>query len=222
MDKKKFCLFQMRWWKNKGSAILLYLMGRDNQFIHGYTTANELDKFEEFFKDISAHSMLPKKLKDFSLQNSEEIIDPVDNLIDYQKSSSYNIVVEAYYENDVVDWPMITEKIWRNVGYRKPFIVVGQRHLLKKFHELGYKSFDEFIDESYDSESDDIRVFVAYNEVKKLNRMSQTDLENLCGSIDHIYDHNDHNFQKRVSSTYRLFQSMSKNDIDFIRNFTQA
>ena len=222
MDKKKFCLFQMRWWKNKGSAILLYLMGRDNQFIHGYTTANELDKFQEFFKDISAHSMLPKKLKDFSLQNSEEIIDPVDNLIDYQKSSSYNIVVEAYYENDVVDWPMITEKIWRNVGYRKPFIVVGQRHLLKKFHELGYKSFDEFIDESYDSESDDIRVFVAYNEVKKLNRMSQTDLENLCGSIDHIYDHNDHNFQKRVSSTYRLFQSMSKNDIDFIRNFTQA
>ena len=222
MNKKKFCLFQMRWWKHKGSAILLYLMGKDNQFNHGYTTANEIDKFEELFCNISAHSMLPDKVKDFSLQNSEEIIDPVQNLVDYQKSSCYNIVIEAYYENDVVDWPMITEKIWRNVGYRKPFIVVGQRHLLKKFHELGYKSFEQIIDETYDLEPDEIRVFKVYNEIKKLNNRSQSSLEEICNSLDYIFNHNDHNFQKRVSSTYRLFQSMSNNDTHFIRNFTQA
>ncbi len=45
----------------------------------------------------------------------------------------------------------ITEKIWRSIYYKRPFLVIGNKHTLKTLHSLGLKTFNDILfDESYD------------------------------------------------------------------------
>ena len=49
----------------------------------------------------------------------------------------------------------ITEKIWRSIYYKRPFLVIGNQHTLKTLKQLGFKTFDKLLfDESYDEISD--------------------------------------------------------------------
>ena len=219
-SKKRFSLFQQRWYKHVGSAVLMFLMDKADFFKFGHVTADELDSFSEYFVGLGGYKIWKNVGESLELKHSDDVLDPVTFVVDYQKASNLNIVVEAYYYDDVVDWSMITEKIWRNVGYRKPFIVVGQKGLLDKFHTLGYKSFHPHINESYDREADESRVLKAFLQIKKFIEMSEDEVKDLLLKFEDIHNHNDYNFQKRVSSTYFLFLAMSKNDTDSIRQFT--
>lgn len=44
----------------------------------------------------------------------------------------------------------ISEKMFKPIACMHPFIVVGNKGSLKKLHQMGYKTFDRFFDESYD------------------------------------------------------------------------
>ena len=48
----------------------------------------------------------------------------------------------------------ITEKLWKAILMKHVFVVHGNHHYLKKLKELGFKTFDNVIDESYDNEKD--------------------------------------------------------------------
>ena len=54
--------------------------------------------------------------------------------------------------------------------------MIGQRHTLKKFHSLGYKSFHPWINESYDAKGDKSRFHYAFVEIQKLITMSEENL----------------------------------------------
>jgi len=45
----------------------------------------------------------------------------------------------------------LSEKLFKPIACRHPFIVFGNRHSLTKLRSMGYKTFEGFIDESYDS-----------------------------------------------------------------------
>ena len=66
-----------------------------------------------------------------------------------------NVVLEAYVDNDVLEYPFITEKTYRNIKYKKPFILMGNQYLLQVLLKLGYKTFHPLIDESYDRDRRD-------------------------------------------------------------------
>lgn len=48
----------------------------------------------------------------------------------------------------------ISEKVLQAIQFKTPFILVAPPYTLKYMHELGYKSFGDFWDESYDLEED--------------------------------------------------------------------
>ena len=48
----------------------------------------------------------------------------------------------------------LTEKIWKPIICQQPFIVYGQRGYLKCLREMGFKTFSNVWDESYDDEKD--------------------------------------------------------------------
>ena len=64
--------------------------------------------------------------------------------------SAYNIVSETLINEEI----FITEKIWKPIIAQQMFVVHGRQHYLKNLRELGFKTFDGIIDESYDEESD--------------------------------------------------------------------
>lgn len=50
--------------------------------------------------------------------------------------------------------PFITEKTWKAVGMQHPFMIVGEPGTLDHMHDLGFETFENLWDESYDHTQD--------------------------------------------------------------------
>lgn len=62
----------------------------------------------------------------------------------------------------------LTEKTWKAIVFGHPFIMVGEERSLQVIQELGFKTFDTVIDESYDLEPDSTRMNSAIDQVSRL------------------------------------------------------
>jgi hypothetical protein len=58
-----------------------------------------------------------------------------------------SVVTETTFNRDI----FFTEKIFKPIAYRQPFILVSSYKSLAYLKSLGYKTFSEFFDESYDN-----------------------------------------------------------------------
>lgn len=209
-EEKRFCTFQMRWWKHKGCAQLLAMLDKIDAFKKGYCSADGLEDFNSLYKNVRG---VDTRVLSFSnvgggLNHIDDIYPPFNYVAPYVKKSGFNIVTEAYYDNADVSFRMITEKTWRNISYKKPFVLIGQKHTLKKLHELGYRTFSPFIDESYDNSSDGTRVFQAFVQAKKLIDMPDHDFNDLVEKCEPVFIHNQKNYEMRLTDTYNFFLNL--------------
>lgn len=88
---------------------------------------------------------------------------------------------------------LYSEKIFRCIVYKHPFIATGPRHFLKVLHWLGYKTFHPIIDESYDDEIDDAKRLLMI--AKEAKRLCELDQEGLKKFLDFSKEICEHNFQ---------------------------
>jgi hypothetical protein len=65
----------------------------------------------------------------------------------YNKTA-YSIVMETWADNR---YSFFTEKIAKPILGRRLFVVISGQHFLRNLRQLGFKTFDGIIDESYDS-----------------------------------------------------------------------
>lgn len=115
----------------------------------------------------------------------------------YYYSSDFLIVRETLFRNDT----FITEKTWKAIEMKKPFILVGSLHTLKYLKELGFKTFDKWIDESYDDETDlQKRAIMIYNEVDKLANLDAVQFRKMIGEMMEIVDYNYYHLKKIFSN----------------------
>ena len=77
--------------------------------------------------------------------------DPVPRY-DLYNQTNFELVCETLGNDDNVFWP--TEKITKPITMRHPFIVFGGQHFLKHLKTLGFQTFHEHINESYDNIAD--------------------------------------------------------------------
>jgi hypothetical protein len=97
----------------------------------------------------------------------------------------YSIMVETLNHGDCF---LMAEKAGKCFFARRLFVHFGIRHYLKNLHELGFQTFDNVIDESYDSiETDLDRWQAAFDQVKAL---SLKDPKLVLEQIRPILDHN--------------------------------
>jgi hypothetical protein len=74
----------------------------------------------------------------------------MDNLNEQATLDSwFSIVSEAQFE-DRQGTIFLSEKVYKPIACQHPFVVLGNKHSLKELHKLGYKTFHDLIDESYD------------------------------------------------------------------------
>ena len=69
---------------------------------------------------------------------------------DMYQDSYFNFVLESFINIDGSGGQSMTEKTFKPILYCQPFICVAEHHHLKHLRELGYHTFDNIIDESYD------------------------------------------------------------------------
>ena len=68
-------------------------------------------------------------------------------------SNSYlNIVLESHMDVDQSGGAFLTEKTFKPIKNAQPFIVFAGAHSLQLLRDMGYKTFDDVIDQRYDAE----------------------------------------------------------------------
>lgn len=72
---------------------------------------------------------------------------------EWYDKTAFSVVVESYMRNTIDGGEMITEvseKIFKPLAYRHPFIVAGSAHTLDYLEAQGFETFDTWFDQSYD------------------------------------------------------------------------
>jgi hypothetical protein len=64
-----------------------------------------------------------------------------------------HIVLETHFDADGSGGAFLTEKTFKTIKHGQPFIIVGAAGSLAKLRELGYRTFDHALDNSYDLET---------------------------------------------------------------------
>jgi len=133
--------------------------------------------------DINYH---PKKMKydNFSQVKNLALEDNIECL--------FQIILETRYNSPC--GIVLSEKIFKGLIYKTPFIIYAQNGVLKLLKELGFQTFDWLVDESYDKELDDKRRFeMVLGETKKL---LDTPFDELKDKIEEHFEVFEHNFKK--------------------------
>ena len=80
-----------------------------------------------------------------------------------------NCDIEIVGESEFNGSRFITEKFFKAVIFKQPFIMLGTHNSLKEIHRMGYKTFEPWINEGYDG-NDDIeqRLRMIVDEIERL------------------------------------------------------
>ena len=215
-DKKIYTMLNMRSEKHAGALLATSILDRNNLLKNGYVSSNivDLPLAWDKIKFLLPHKSRLRYLQLDSIKNSKDIFNRYISVPSSFKLSLVNIVIEAYY-NDYhkLGYPLITEKIWRNVSHKKPFIVIGQKNTLKYFRNLGYKTFHPYIDESYDDLDDDYRVKAAIVQAIKLINFTDSQWTSFFNNITPILEHNISNYSSRVKDIHNLVELLLDNKL---------
>jgi hypothetical protein len=76
---------------------------------------------------------------------------------EHYTQSYCHVVIETHFDADQSGGAFLTEKIFKPIKHGQPFVVVGAPGTLKALRDLGYRTFDHAIDNSYDLETDNTR-----------------------------------------------------------------
>lgn len=91
------------------------------------------------------------------------------SLMDFYNKSYFSIVSNTYFFDKDEMGVTVNEKEYKAILARHPFLLVAKAGTLGLLKNLGFKTFDQWFDESYDDESDDaIRMLKLIKEVDRL------------------------------------------------------
>ncbi len=85
----------------------------------------------------------------------------------------------------------LTEKIFKPIVARQPFVLLGCANNLKYLQSYGFKTFNHWWDEGYDQIQNPIeRLQAVVNIINQICQMSNDELENLLSDMSDILNHN--------------------------------
>lgn len=104
-----------------------------------------------------------------------------------QESFVYVVTETCYWETKC----HLTEKIFKPIVSRMPFILVGCAHNLEYLKSYGFRTFDKWFDESYDSITDPIlRMDAIGGLLTSICNRSLKDLETMLADMQEVLDYN--------------------------------
>jgi len=122
--------------------------------------------------------------------------------IQYTKLS---LAIEAYFDNAYTDGVYLTEKSFRPIYFKKPFLLLGQQDSLKELKNRGFKTFQFALDERYDDMNNDRRFLSVLKQVLAINKLKKDDLHQIIEQCENTVDYN----------YYHMLHCL-KSEIDFL------
>ena len=138
--------------------------------------------------------------------------------ISMHKSALWHIVTETVFYDHKLH---LTEKIFKPITAKRPFILVGAPGNLAYLKSYGFKTFDQWIDESYDNELDpDKRILLITEQVEKLCSLSASQLDAMYIEMKPILEYNFQHFYGNFKTL--IIDELVDNFRQILCNFTDS
>lgn len=111
----------------------------------------------------------------------------------FYANSYFSLVSETtyYQKHHNQSSRFITEKTFKPIAMKHPFLLLTIPKSLEVLKFLGYKTFSPWIDESYDNEMEDnTRMLMILDEVERLSNMSDSEVAQFIEETNHISEYN--------------------------------
>jgi hypothetical protein len=200
----------------------------DREFEKHFLTLNRVNKehkseFKTFFhsnnlKDISFYSFLWNNESNFEENYNQSTYANHNKLIELYKNSAINIINESKYFSEIFSIPytFISEKTFRALAFPRPFIVIGQRHTLKNLQKMGFRTFSDIIDESYDDLPDSERMDKVQQIILDLSKKSKEEIYTMWEKCIDNYEHNRKSIFYHAHQMNENFKSIFPNEINIM------
>jgi hypothetical protein len=113
----------------------------------------------------------------------------------HHTDSYCNIILETHFDADGSGGAFLTEKTFKAIKHGQPFVVVGCAGSLSALRDLGYRTFDHAVDNSYDTIQDNTERWIAVR-----NTITQLKSQNLHAWFESCRSDVEHNQQLFCSS----------------------
>jgi hypothetical protein len=113
------------------------------------------------------------------------------DLMSFYDKSYFSVVSNTHFF--AVDEPAITlnEKEYKPILARHPFILIASPGTLALLKTLGFKTFDQWFDESYDTEiNESIRMLKIINEIDRLCKIDNATWDTMIVEMAPVIEHN--------------------------------
>lgn len=211
--EKKYLNFNRRWRVHR--VALVALLKAKGLIPHGHVSLGKADGNDnwqsgvfDYVKYLSAEEPelynLYEKYTDDIISMPDMYLD-TDNLVenrawltpdtDYLYTDTYvSVVSETNFYTKIPSYEssrFYSEKTFKPIIQKHPFIMVTVPNFLPKLRWLGYKTFSPWIDESYDEELDDNkRLLKIVKEIERLSNLKGKELEDYLVACKEICEYN--------------------------------
>jgi hypothetical protein len=151
-----------------------------------------LDQYPDYRDLLSLHKEKIINSTPLTVDNTDLSINPLwvnPEVSDFYNNSYFSIVSETNFNN--TESRFLTEKTYKTIVHKHPFIILSVPNSLSYFKEKGYRTFHPYINESYDQEIDDQkRMGMVLSETKRLCELSNEKLAEFVAETRKICDFN--------------------------------
>jgi len=149
------------------------------ELLNELTELNETDKNKKPLKERTREDLLEEwELK----QQSREESVPLEYI-----ESCIDLVTEAYC---ISAGTVLTEKAYKPMLYKKPFIILGPRYIHQAFKNMGFKLYDELFDYSFDDKPYKERLDSVITQIKGILKIPTSELIDRCKSLSEKREYN--------------------------------
>ena len=139
---------------------------------------------------------------DLESQESDQYhpFDLTPNHCEFYENTYFSVVTETSFPHNRVNESeerstdigrILSEKIFKTILMRHPFIIVSNPYALKLLRDIGYKTFHPLINETYDKVKDPgVRMMMIINEIEKLCALEGEALTHFLTKAKEICDYN--------------------------------
>ena len=133
-----------------------------------------------------------------------DLLDTNANSTNLHTKCLWHVITETVFYEEKLH---LTEKVFKPIAIQRPFILVASPGNLQYLKDYGFKTFDQWIDESYDTEPDpNIRLEKIVLELEKLCKLTSIELTNMYEEMQEILLFNHDHF-------YGKFKEMIVNEL---------
>jgi hypothetical protein len=168
------------------SKLVLHLINKNikDKGLISFHKSKEFDIFCDIPENIEYKNKIQTEYPFILDQDDADVVSQMYNIFGNKKiwmDSYFSIVSETSVDKNHA---FITEKTVKPIIYFHPFIIWGNPFSLKFLKEMGFQTFPEFFDESYDEvEDEDVRLSLIVDNVQRLCSKELDEIHDMYQSV---------------------------------------